>query len=97
MLMEKSRTIYSPEGLRRLTFETVIGFMTVTEARTSEVVDLKITDVVNVKEENHYTTHKLNREQIEPLMPWNVKVADLQVVSDEINPFFQAIKPVETN
>ncbi len=45
MLMEKSRTIYSPDGLRRLTLETVIGFMAVTGARTSEVVNLKITDV----------------------------------------------------
>lgn len=45
MLMEKSRTVYSPDGLRSLTLETVIGFMAVTGARTSEVVNLKLADV----------------------------------------------------
>ncbi|MBK5261016.1 MAG: transposase domain-containing protein [Peptostreptococcaceae bacterium] len=32
-----------------------------------------------------YDNLELTREQIEPLMPWNVKAVDLQVVSDEIN------------
>lgn len=45
ILMEKSRSIYSPDGLRSLTLETVIGFMAVTGARTSEVVNLKLADV----------------------------------------------------
>jgi integrase len=45
MLMEKSRVIYSPDGLRCLTLETVIGFMAVTGVRTSEVVNLKLADV----------------------------------------------------
>jgi len=42
-----------------------------------------------------YDNIELTREQIEPLMPWNVKAADLQVVSDEINTLSQAMKAIE--
>lgn len=48
LLMEKSRAIYSPDGLRCLTLETVIGFMAVTGVRTSEVVNLKLADVDSI-------------------------------------------------
>ena len=43
-LMKKSRTIYSPDGIRRLTLETAIGLMLTTGIRTIELVSLRIRD-----------------------------------------------------
>lgn len=42
-----------------------------------------------------YDNLELTGEQIEPLMPWNVKPEDLQIVTDEIDMLSQAMRPVE--
>ncbi|WP_320120848.1 IS66 family transposase [uncultured Sphaerochaeta sp.] len=44
-----------------------------------------------------YDNLELTGEQIEPLMPWNVKAEDLQLVTDEMNRLSQAMRPIENN
>jgi len=44
-----------------------------------------------------YDNLELTGEQIEPLMPWNVKPEDLQIVTDEMNKLSQAMRPIENN
>jgi len=44
-----------------------------------------------------YDNLELTGEQIEPLMPWNVKAADLQIVTDELSMLSQAMRPIGNN
>jgi hypothetical protein len=44
-----------------------------------------------------YDNLELTSEQIEPLMPWNVKPADLQIVTDEMSRLSQAMRPTGNN
>lgn len=44
-----------------------------------------------------YDNLELTGEQLEPLMPWNVKPQDLQIVTDEMSRLSQAMRPVENN
>lgn len=44
-----------------------------------------------------YDNLELTGVQIEPLMPWNVKPEDLQIVTDEMSMLSQAMRPIEND
>lgn len=69
LLMEKSETLYSPDGIRALTMRTAIGFMWSTGLRTSELVNLKTYDVDLEKGIILVQNSKFNKDRIIPLLP----------------------------
>lgn len=67
LLMDKCKTLYSPDGIRALTMQTVIGLLWATGLRTSELVNLT-TDDVNL-DENFIMVRKskFNKDRIIPI------------------------------
>ena len=69
LLMEKSNSLYSPDGLRALTMHTAIGLLWATGLRTSELVNLKMSDVDFDNGILFIQNSKFNKDRIVPLLP----------------------------
>lgn len=67
LLMEKSRFLYSPDGIRALTMETAIGLLWATGLRTSELVNLKVSDVDLRNGIISVQNSKFNKDRLVPL------------------------------
>lgn len=66
-LMDKCKSLYSPDGIRALTMQTVIGLLWATGLRTSELVNLT-TDDVNL-DDNFIMVRKskFNKDRVIPI------------------------------
>lgn len=69
LLMEKSSSLYSPDGIRALTMHTAIGLLWATGLRTSELVNLKLSDVDLSDGILNVQNSKFNKDRLVPLLP----------------------------
>lgn len=69
LLMEKSNSLYSPDGMRALTMCTAIGLLWATGLRTSELVNLKISEVDFDNRILIVQSSKFNKDRLVPLLP----------------------------
>lgn len=69
LLMEKSDSLYSPDGIRALTMRTAIGLLWATGLRTSELVNLKTSDVDFDNSVITIQHSKFNKDRIIPILP----------------------------
>ena len=69
LLMDKSNSLYSPDGLRALTMRTAIGLLWSTGLRTSELVNLKVSDVDFDSGILIIQNSKFNKDRIVPVLP----------------------------
>ena len=90
LLMDKCKFLYSPDGIRALTMQTVIGLLWATGLRTSELANLT-TDDVNL-DENFIMVRKskFNKDRIIPIaedVSWHLSCYRSQVsrISDKAN------------
>ena len=82
LLMDKCKSLYSPDGIRALTMQTAIGLLWATGLRTSELVKLT-TDDVNL-DENFIMVRKskFNKDRIIPIaedVSWHLRYYRAQV------------------
>ena len=68
-LMERCDHLYSPDGIRALTTKTAIGLLWATGLRTSELVNLKVSDVDLTNGLLNICSSKFNKDRIVPLLP----------------------------
>lgn len=68
-LMEQCDHLYSPDGIRSLTMKTAIGLLWATGLRTSELVNLTISDVDFTNNLLNVCSSKFNKDRIVPLLP----------------------------
>ena len=68
-LMEQCDHLYSPDGIRSLTMKTAIGLLWATGLRTSELVNLTISDVDFTNKLLNVCRSKFNKDRIVPLLP----------------------------
>lgn len=69
LLMEKCDDLYSPDGMRALTIKTAIGLLWSTGMRTSELVNLSLSDVDFKNNIIMIRSSKFNRDRIIPVSP----------------------------
>lgn len=69
LLMDKSNSLYSPDGLRAITMRTAIGLLWSTGLRTSELVNLKVSDVDFDSGILIIQNSKFNKDRIVPVLP----------------------------
>lgn len=68
-LMEQCDYLYSPDGIRSLTMKTAIGLLWATGLRTSELINLTISDVDFTNNLLNVCSSKFNKDRIVPLLP----------------------------
>ena len=68
-LMEQCDHLYSPDGIRSLTMKTAIGLLWATGLRTSEFVNLMVSDVDFDNHVLNIRSSKFNRDRLIPLLP----------------------------
>lgn len=68
-LMEQCDHLYSPDGIRTLTMKTAIGLLWATGLRTSELVNLTVSDVDFTNSLLNIRSSKFNKDRIVPLLP----------------------------
>lgn len=66
-LMDECKTLYSPDGLRAYTVETVIGLLWTTGLRPSEPISLTIADVNLDRQLLHIRKTKFSKERFIPI------------------------------
>lgn len=69
LLMEKSNSLYSSDGVRALSVRTAIGLLWATGLRTSELVNLKTSDVDLNNGILTIQNSKFNKDRIVPILP----------------------------
>lgn len=67
LLMEKCAELYSPDGIRALTIKTAIGLLWSTGMRTSELINLSLSDVDFKNDLIMIRCSKFNRDRIIPV------------------------------
>lgn len=90
LLMDKCKSLYSPDGIRALTMQTVIGLLWATGLRTSELVKLTKDDINLDKNLIIVRKSKFNKDRIIPIaedVSWHLKYYSTQVsrISDKAN------------
>ena len=90
LLMDKCKSLYSPDGIRALTMQTVIGLLWATGLRTSELVKLTKDDINLDKNLIIVRKSKFNKDRIIPIaedVSWHLKYYRAQVsrISDKAN------------
>lgn len=90
LLMDKCKSLYSPDGIRALTMQTVIGLLWATGLRTSELVKLTKDDINLDKNLIIVRKSKFNKDRIIPIaedVSWHLKCYRAQVsrISDKAN------------
>ena len=88
LLMEKSNSLYSPDGLRALTMHTAIGLLWATGLRTSELVNLKISDIDLDNRILIVQNSKFNKDRFVPLLP---------TVTEELAQYRKKVKDMSEN
>lgn len=88
LLMEKSASLYSPDGIRALTMRTAIGLLWSTGLRTSELVNLKISDVDLDDGVILIQNSKFNKDRIIPL---------LQTVVEQLRLYRKDVETISKN
>ena len=90
LLMSKCKSLYSPDGIRALTMQTVIGLLWATGLRTSELVKLTKDDINLDENLIMVRKSKFNKDRIIPIaedVSWHLRYYRAQVsrISDETN------------
>ena len=88
LLMKKCDDLYSPDGIRALTIKTAIALLWSTGMRTSELVNLSISDVDFKNNLILIRRSKFNRDRIIPVSP---------DVSFHLNDYQQRIKSISAD
>lgn len=83
LLMDRCKSLHSPDGIRALTVRTAIGLLWSTGLRTFELVNLTVDDVDFENELLVIKSSKFNKDRLVPLLPDVVNI--LRSYREQVN------------